>query len=238
MDLRYLDYLSVNSTTPLHRSSSLGKVVALGVFLATLLSSRSVGATLFLLAGEVAAFQVARQPLRRLAVFASYPLLFAGLYALVRLPVQPQQAALVLLRAFASALAVVTLLATTPFWELFGLIGRVLPGLVADSVLMSYRAFFLLVDRLHNLLIALRLRRLSDRLSLQTLLGYAAVLGALTLAAFDLTERQYRIMRLRGYSGPLATAAPLRLERADAGLLAGVAALAAGTAWLHFALAW
>jgi cobalt/nickel transport system permease protein len=238
VDLRYLDYLSVNSATPLHRSSAPGKLLALAGFLAALLSSPRLSGALFLLAGELVAFWATRQPVRRLAALASYPLLFAGLYALVRLPVHPQQAALVLVRAFASTLAVVTLLATTPFWELFGVLGRFLPGLVADAVLMSYRAFFVLVGRLRNLLVALRLRRLSDRFSLQTLLGYAAVLGALTMAAFDMTERQYRIMRLRGYAGPLASAAPLTLAPADAGLFLGVAALAAGAVWLRIALGW
>lgn len=229
MDLRYLDYLSVNPTTPLHRASAFGKVLALGVFLGTLLMVDRVSAVAVLLLGEVVALRAAGQPLRRLAGYAVYPLLFAGLFALARVGVDPRQALLVLLRGFASALAVVALLATTPFWQLFGLLGRILPGLAADAMLMAYRAFFLLVERLHHLLIALRLRRLADRWSLQGFLGYAAVLGALALAAFDLTERQYRIMRLRGYAGPLAAAAPVRLVAEDAwpllvsGGLAGVA---------------
>lgn len=237
MDLRYLDYLSVNPTTPLHRSSVLGKALALGVFLGTLLALDHPGPALFLLAGEVAVLAAARQPLRPLLAFASYPLFFAGLFALVRLPVHPEQALLVVVRAFASALAVVTLLATTPVWEVFGLLGRVLPGLVADALLMSYRAFFILAGKLSHLLIALRLRRIGNRVNWRGLSGYAAVLGALTLAAFDLTERQYRIMRLRGYSGPLAVSAPLRLVRQDVALLAVTGTLAAAAYWFQAVMA-
>jgi cobalt/nickel transport system permease protein len=145
-------------------------------------------------------------------------------------------AGLVMIRAYASALAVVAVLATTPFWELFGILGRLLPDLVADAVLMAYRAFFILLGRLNNLLVTLRLRRIGGQFSLGSLMGYGAVLGSLTLSAFDLTERQYRVMRLRGYSGPLAGAAPLALGPPDVPLLLAVGLLVGLTVWVQLAL--
>ncbi|MGE5507620.1 MAG: CbiQ family ECF transporter T component [Chitinophagales bacterium] len=236
MDLAYLDYLAVNATTPLHRSTALDKLLALAGLLAALLFASHLAAALVLLAGEVAGLVLARQPLRRLALASTFPLFFAGLFALTRLASQPSLAGLVMVRAYASALAVVTLLATTPFWEIFAVLGRLLPGLVADAVLMAYRAFFLLLGRFSNLLVTLRLRRLSDRFTPGSLMGYGAVLGSLTLSAFDLTERQYRIMRLRGYSGPLAGAAPLALAPPDLPLFLAAGLLAGATVWAQLAL--
>jgi len=57
-----------------------------------------------------------------------------------------------------AALAMVLLIGTTSYPQLFAVLGRVLPRVVADALLMTYRTFFMLLEAMDHLITALRLR--------------------------------------------------------------------------------
>ena len=134
---------------------------------------------------------------------AAYPLVFSLLLVVTLRPGWIVSAAL-LLKAFCSALAAVCLVLSTPYPRIFAVTGRILPQLLGDALLMTYRSLFLLGSAAGDLLRALRLRGgLSWRHPLRMLRDGGDLFGALIMVALDLSERDYEVLYLRGYDGQL-----------------------------------
>ena len=98
-----------------------------------------------------------RLPMRLLLGLAAYPALFAALFALAA-AADPLTGALVISKAVAAALAAVLLMLTTPYPQVFAPLQRVLPRVVGDALLMTYRSLFLLLDKFADVLVAVRIR--------------------------------------------------------------------------------
>ncbi|MBC7265753.1 MAG: CbiQ family ECF transporter T component [Anaerosomatales bacterium] len=232
MDVRLVDTIAVSGRSPVHAASPRTKlaVAALAIAAAAVTTNVLVCAAVALAAIAVAV--AARVPMRPYLALAGYPAVFAALFAWASAP-DLLAAALIVAKAVTAALAVVLVLFTTPYPQVFATIQRVLPGLVGDALFMTYRAIFILGDKLDDLVVAARLRSGAGRHPLRNALATVRALGNLVLYAFDLAEREYDVLALRGYSGRLSvpvrrSAAPL----ADAALAAGgIACLVAAVAW-------
>ena len=112
-------------------------------------------------------------------------------------------------RAKAPTMALVVLLVvtTTPYPRIFALFSRFLPALVAESLLMAYRAIFVLLELTRRLLLTLRLRGgLGGGSPWQRLKNLSIGLGLVLVHSMDYLQRLYMVMRLRGYSGHLVAA--------------------------------
>jgi energy-coupling factor transporter transmembrane protein EcfT len=156
---------------------------------------------------------------------AAYPGLFAVVFALAAAP-DLLTGALFVIRAMAAALGAIVLVFSTPYPQIFAPLQRMLPEVVGDALLMTYRSLFLLADKFERLRIAIRLRSgLTRGHPLRAARATAGALGSLVLYAFDLSQREYDVMRLRGYHGRLRVTLPHSADRRfDAALLASAGA--------------
>src|SRR5512139_578662 len=158
MDIAALDRWAVQGTSRIHRASPLGKLVATLLFIACVAVARDVLTLLTLYLALAALVVVARLPLRRTLMIAAYPALFALLFVLSQWNGQWAGPVVMVLKAMGAGLAMVLLIGSTPYPQLFAIIGRALPRLVADAMLMTYRSFFLLLEAMDHLITAVRLR--------------------------------------------------------------------------------
>jgi energy-coupling factor transporter transmembrane protein EcfT len=169
-----------------------------------------------------------RLPLRAVFGLAAYPAVFAVVFAFAAAP-DPLTGALFVAKAVTAALAAVVLVFTTPYPQVFAPLQRIVPSVVGDAMLMTYRSLFLLGDRFDHLRTAIRLRSgLSRGHPVMAARATVAALGGLLLYSFDLSQREYDVMRVRGYETRLVATLPPALRPAfDAALLAAAATLLA-----------
>lgn len=206
MDIAAIDYWANSRTSVIHRASPLGKGLAALAFVAAVVLATSpyllLAVYLMLLAGVFAT----RLPAVRLVMIAAYPTLFALLFAVSRWNGDLATPAVIFLKALTAAQAMVILITTTPYPDIFAGLGKLMPTLLADGLFITYRSFFLLLREMGRMLKALRLRGgMQPGRPLQQLGNVSRALGSLLVRAIDLSERLYAVLRVRGYRGRLRT---------------------------------
>jgi energy-coupling factor transporter transmembrane protein EcfT len=181
----------------------------------------------------LAAVIALRLPARSMLPLAAYPAVFAAVFAFASAP-DVLAAALIVVKAVTAALAAVTLMFTTPYPQVFASLQRVTPGLVGDTLLMTYRAIFILADKFGDLTRAVRLRAgLSKGHPVRAASATTRALGGLLLYSVDLAQREYDVLVLRGYTGRLKVAVrPSRSPATDGVIVvASLALLGVATLW-------
>jgi energy-coupling factor transporter transmembrane protein EcfT len=213
------------------------KLVAFACVLAAVVLNANVlvlAGVALVLAAAVVAFRLPGKPV---AALAAYPAFFAAVFAFAAAPDVLTGVTLVV-KAMAAALAAIVLMFTTPYPQVFAPLQRVVPSVVGDALLLTYRSLFLLLEKFAQLRTAMRLRSgLSPHEPVRAAKATTAALGGLLLYSFDLSQREYDVMRLRGYDTRLRARLP-RAERParDAALLAAAAATLAVS--LAFRIRW
>lgn len=233
MDVSAIDRSATSGVGPLRAASPRIKLAALALVLAATLVSWNILILAGILLCLVAAALWGRVDLRLALGLASYPAVFALVFAFASAP-DVMTATVIVAKAVTSALAAVLVVLTTPYPQIFAPIQRVMPGIVGDALLMTYRAIFILAQKFSNLLRAARLRAgLRGKNAVRSIRVTASALGGLLLYSVDLAQRDYDIMRVRGYEGALRiTPLASRNRWADAVLVLGAAALLmASIAW-------
>ncbi len=202
MDIAAFDRWAVQGKSRIHKASPPGKLVAALLFVACVAVARDVLTLVTLYLALAALVVVARLPLRRILVIATYPALFAALFAFSQWNGRWATPAVIVLKAMDAGLAMVLLIGTTPYPQLFAVVGRALPRVVGDALLMTYRTFFMLLESMDHLVTALRLRGgLLRGRPLRTVRNLSVTLGVLLVRSFDLAQRLYEALTLRGYAG-------------------------------------
>ncbi|MDO8879402.1 MAG: energy-coupling factor transporter transmembrane component T [Coriobacteriia bacterium] len=213
MDITAVDRSAVLGDTLLHRAAPTSKLVGAGLLLGAIVTVNDplVAAGLALsLAGAAAAVGL---PLRQMLPLALYPALFAIVFAFAAAP-GPATGALFVLKAVTAALTVVTLMFSTPYPQVFAPIQRITPTIVGDALLMTYRSLFILAEKFSDLLRAVRLRSgVSARQPVRAARATARALGGLLLYSLDLSQREYDILRLRGYEGGMRVRRQVSTDR-------------------------
>lgn len=233
MRISLIDESAARGTTPLHEASPKAKVAS---FVMVLTAVVTVQNALVILAVALLLAALAlrwRMPAAPMLALAAYPGVFAAVFAFASAP-DPLTAAAVVLKAVTAASAAVLLVFSTPYPQVFAPLQRLSPPLVGDAMLMTYRSLFLLARRFAGLVTAIRLRSgISAGHPLRAARATARALGPLLLYSFDLAQRDYDVMRLRGYERRLrAYMPPGESPALDAAvLLAGAAVLAAAVAF-------
>ena len=221
MDVRAIDFSATSGRSRLHGASATAKLAALALVLAGVVVQQNVliVASCGLLLAALAVGS--RLPLRAVFGLAAYPGIFAVVFALAAAP-DLLTGALFVARAVTAALGAIVLVFVTPYPQVFAPLQRVLPEVVGDALLMTYRSLFLLADKFERLRVAIRLRSgLTRGHPMRAARATAGALGALVLYAFDLSQREYDVMRLRGYQGRLRVTLPHAASPGfDAALLA------------------
>lgn len=227
--LAQIDFYASAGVTPWHRASALGKLLLASALVLVTVFAPSLA---LLVALHLIAWVLAlsgRLPARLVVAAAGYPLLFSGLFLLGRWDGTALTPLRLLLRPLTASLTVVWLVGTTPYPDLFAPLSRLLPRSVGDSLFLTYRAVFLLIDRADRLFRALRLRGgggvpLGRRV---TLAGEG--LATLVLHGFERSQRTYATMLLRGHTGRVCGCRHYA-EWAPADMLVGFVALVLGAA--------
>ncbi len=220
MDVTAVDRSAVLGETLLHRAAPASKLVAAGLLLGAVVNANDPLITAGLALSLTGAAAAVRLPLRQMLPLALYPALFALVFAFAAAP-GPVTGALVVLKAVTAALVVVMLMFSTPYPQVFAPLQRVVPTIVGDALLMTYRSLFILADKFGDLLRAVRLRSgISTRQPIRAARATIRALGGLLLYSFDLSQREYDILRVRGYQGRLRVSPKTSVEpAADAAAL-------------------
>lgn len=232
MQIGAVDQSATLGESWLHRSSPIAKLLAFAIVLAAAMVSWN----LLVLAGIavllMAAIVSARVKPRLAFTLAAYPAFFAAVFALASAP-DVATGIVIVLKAAAAGLAAVTLVLTTPYPQIFAPIQRVVPGIVGDALLMTYRSTFLLLDKFSNLMTAVRLRsgvRVGQ--PVRAARATTQALAGLLLYSFDLSQRDYDIMRVRGYQDRLRIALPKSASPTRDAALVGFATMVLATSVL------
>jgi energy-coupling factor transporter transmembrane protein EcfT len=236
-----LDRWAAAGTSRLHRASPLAKWLLL---LSAVVLAVMASAPWPLLAGYVTLVLVAaasRLPLRALVVASLLPVPLVGLYAVSRWDGTLTTPLSIMGKGMVTAMAGLLVAASTPFHDLLAPATRVLPPVLGDSLVLTYRAIFILAARVEALWLAIRARGGFFRRPAPGALPWPArgtsvrrrvEVGTMGLAlavlrGADLSTRLYDVMRLRGYRGRLAPARPLGLAGSDWPVLLVAAGLVA-----------
>ncbi len=233
MDIAVLDRSAVSGRSHLHDAAPRTKLLAFALLLASIVVSTNLFIVLALLFVLLAVVVAERLPARSMLPLAAYPAVFAAVFAFASAP-DALAAALIIAKAVTAALGAVTLMFTTPYPQVFAAVQRVTPGLVGDALLMTYRAIFILADKLADLTRAVRLRAgIAGTHPIRAAKATTRALGGLLLYSVDLAQREYDVLVLRGYSGRLRVAEhPSRSPATDQVLMAGaLTLLGTATVW-------
>lgn len=237
MDVRAIDLCATTGRSRLHGASAHAKLLAFALVLAAVVLQSNVFVVAAVMLVLVSLAVGMRLPLRRVLGLAAYPAVFSIVFALAAAP-DALTGALFVTRAVTASLGAILLVFVTPYPQIFAPVQRVLPEVVGDALLMTYRSLFLLAEKFERLRIAIRLRSgLTRGHPVRAARASASALGSLVLYAFDLSQREYDVMRIRGYESRLRVTLPRSVSPVFDGALVGGAALVFCAA-LSFRLAW
>lgn len=140
----------------------------------------------------------------------------------------------VVMKSFLGAGAAVLLATTTPFHELAGGLRKLgVPVILVDTLTLTYRYLFVLIEEAARLRRAAAARGYRPRWLGQALL-IGRLIGQLFMHSYERAERVYGAMLLRGYRGQMPTSRKLALGKVDVAALAILLpALIAVRTWLR-----
>lgn len=205
MDVAIIDYYANHGTSFLHRSKAISKIV----FAALVIASVVIASDLYLLVGiyiSLAALVIwIRLPLLKILTIAAYPAIFALIFAAASWNGDWIRAGVIVLKALSAALAMVILIVTTPYPDIFLSIRPVLPKIVTEGLVLTYRSIFILLELADNLVKALRVRGgLTRRRYINNIVSFSSGIGLLLVRGLDLSEKFYGVMNVRGYGGKIS----------------------------------
>ncbi|TET52558.1 MAG: hypothetical protein E3J54_06270 [Actinobacteria bacterium] len=217
MWIAFLDHLAYDLDSFWHRASPVSKVVFLILAIsAIIISTKSLYlAALFVL--FLLLMSLSNLPVFTLSLLLLYPLFFGLVFSLSRVGEAATFPLVTLLRAVTAAEAVLLVLATTHYVDLFAVLQIVLPYTISDTMFITYRSFFMILDSLRNTVNIARLRGAYSFFTIFRNLRLAGrVLGHSLIHAYQTNETTQRALILRGYEGRIITSrSALRLSHYD-----------------------
>lgn len=208
MDIGRIDTSATLGDSWLHRASPIAKLVAFALLLTGVMVTWNILLIISLALMLATAVTSARLDPKLAYSLAAYPALFALIFALASAP-DVMTGAVIVMKAMTAALAAITVVLTTPYPYVFAPVQRIVPTIVGDALLMTYRSLFILLGKFSNLLRAARLRAgLSGTHPVRSGRASMQAMGGLLLYSFDLAQRDYDVMRLRGYESRLSVTMP------------------------------
>lgn len=196
-----IDYLASAGRTSWHRSSAFAKLLLTLLFVSLAVVTPSWGVLIALILLALLLCATARLPLKLMLAAASTPILFSFIFVFAHARADWDEPLILFARPMIASLTAVWLVGTTPYPDLFAPLSRLLPRAVGDSLFLTYRAVFALMDQVDRMWKALRLRGAMARPVRQRFPVLGEALGTVVLSGFDRSHRLYQAMRLRGHSG-------------------------------------
>src|SRR4051812_2267557 len=153
-----LDRWAVSGTSWLHRATPLPKWLILAATICLAIVARSpwpiLAAYALLLLVTISCYL----PVRAFVIASLLPVPMFGLVALSRWNGSASDPLMVIGKGINMTLSGLLVAATTPYPDLLAPATRVLPPLIADSLVLTYRALFILTARVASLWLAIRAR--------------------------------------------------------------------------------
>lgn len=196
-----IDHLASAGRSPWHRASALGKLLLAMLYVALAVITPSWSVLVVLLATALALCATAQVPRRLAFAAATTPMFFSFIFVLAHFRTDWDEPLILFARPMVASLTAVWLVSTTPYPDLFAPLSRVLPRSVADSLFLTYRAVFTLLERVERMWTALRLRGALAAPLRQRFPLMGEAVGTVVLSGFDRSHRLYQAMQLRGHSG-------------------------------------
>jgi cobalt/nickel transport system permease protein len=228
-----IDWYASAGGTLWHRASALSKLLlaAALVGLAVFAPGWRLQALVFAAAALLAS--TSRLPARLVLAAAGYPVLFSALFVVSTWDGTWATPLRLVARPITASLTAVWLVGTTPYPDLFAPLSRLLPRAIGDSLFLTYRALFELLERIERLWRAMRLRGGNAAPARRRLTSAGEGLGTLVLYGFERSQRLYAVMQLRGHSGRMCGCRHwAEWTRADLGVAAAAVAVGLGAALL------
>jgi cobalt/nickel transport system permease protein len=222
MHIADIDYLSIYGDSPIHKITATAKVIFSLLLLTSIILSASLIKLALISILLIALYKKANLSLS-IARIAIYPAFFAIIFALLMSRQGITHSFIVMFKAVNAALTMIFLITTTPYVEIFSIMGKFLPNLLVDVFLITYRSFFILLEKISNLLRTVKVKGgYRPHNFVTNIKTIAAVLGTLILQAIDMSERMYKILELRGYNGKIPVEANFKIsQKADYILIVG-----------------
>lgn len=206
MDVALIDYYANHGESFLHRASAASKVL----FAALVISSVIITTEFYLLLAmytALAALAVwTRLSVLKILTIAAYPAVFALLFVILSWNGSYIAAGVIMLKALTAALTMVILIVTTPYPDVFKTLKPILPEIIHDGLYLTYRSLFVLLEMMDELVKGLKIRGgLTRRKYVRNIKNLSSGIGLVLIKGFDITEKYYGVMRVRGYSGKIAS---------------------------------
>jgi cobalt/nickel transport system permease protein len=204
MDVSAIDYYANHGTSFLHRSHTLSKIFFAGLVIASVVITSSFYLLLAIYLSLLSLVIWTRLPFFKIISIAAYPALFALIFAVASWNGSWISASVIILKAIDAALGMVVLIITTPYPDIFSAISPVLPRIITEGLLLTYRSLFILLELMDNLVRGLRVRGgITHRRYIKNILNFSSGIGLLLVRGLDLSEKFYGALNVRGYSGEI-----------------------------------
>jgi cobalt/nickel transport system permease protein len=207
MDVAIIDYYANHGTSFLHRARTLPKIAFAVLSIASVVLTNDLYFLLGIYISLAAIVIWSRLPIMRILSIAAYPAIFALIFAVASWNGSWVRAGVIIMKALTAALTMVILIVTTPYPDIFLSIRPVLPKIIAEALVMTYRSIFILLELMNNLVKALRVRGgLTRRRYVSNVVNFSSGIGLLLIRGLDLSEKFYGVMTVRGYGGKISAA--------------------------------
>jgi cobalt/nickel transport system permease protein len=209
MHLADIDYQALSKRSWLHDRRTDVKGFSTLLVLIAVLAAQNLTILMVILCFLFIALISSKLSIKAILSFSFYPLFFSSIFISIVWSTNPTLGLISLLKALSSAWLMVTLVATTAYVDLFATLSKVLPALLVDLFLFTYRSFFILLEKVSDLMKVIRLRGgYNPYHPIRNIKNLSSALALLFVRAFEMNDRMYQIYSLRGYTGKL----PLREE--------------------------
>lgn len=200
MHFAEIDYLAFAGQSIWHKASALSKLVFAAAVVVAVVKAHRLLPLLLIFGLLVLLMLISGVPLKKFIHFLVFPAFFGSLFALSGTGTFTARFWLVIFKSVAAACSLILVLATTGMPAILRCLHRLLPAVVLDALVISYRSFFLLLTKLDNFMTALRVKGGYRASALILNLRHAAsALAVLMLYSLEASERMYKVLALRGY---------------------------------------
>lgn len=221
MDVSSIDYYANHGTSFLHGARAISKIVFAALVIASVVISGSFYLLLAVYISLLTLVVWTRLPVLKIVTIAAYPAIFALIFAAASWNGSWMSAGVIVLKALSASIAMVILIVTTPYPDVFSSIGPVLPKIVTEGLFLTYRSLFVLLELTDNLVKGLRVRGgLTHGRYVKNVVNFSSGIGLLLVRGLDLSEKFYGVLKVRGYSGRIS--AGLRDEKTGANDLTAI----------------
>jgi len=206
MDVALIDYYANHGKSFLHSAGGPGKMLFSALVITSIVITDEFYLMLAIYLALVSMAVLTRLSVARILSIAAYPAIFALLFVIAAWEGSLLNSGVIMLKALTAALTMVILIATTPYPDVFKTLKPVLPGIIHDGLYLTYRSLFVLLEMTDELVKGLKVRGgLSKRKYLRNIVNFSSGIGLVLLKGLDITEKYYGVMKVRGYTGKIAS---------------------------------